>query len=300
MNAGKVNFGLLLIIIGLAAFAVNIDLMDWYVYLDLLDLWPVLLVALGVQMIFRRTPIPQLAYVSSLLIAVVGGYVLMDNLDIESSDMRERMITTSLSDLDDNISRLVFDIDVDDCDLTIGGTDSKIAECRFRNFLTKPDIELETRTDHAVLTIDENRISGINIFDQEYALPEWDVRLYNMLPAELRLDCRDSDLRLNLEDIEISKLTARIPHSSMNVRFGSKSPEIDASMTVSRSEIRIRIPEGAGVEILDARSFNDYYVGDLDLTVDGSRLHTAGFDSASVRFSFDFSGNAKLLRLLHY
>ncbi len=300
MNAGKVNFGLLLIIIGLAAFAVNVDLMDWYVYLDLLDLWPVLLVALGVQMIFRRTPIPQLAYVSSLLIAVVGGYVLMDNLDIENSGMRERIITTSLSDLDDSVSRMVFDINVDDCDLTIGGTDSEIAECCFRNFLTKPDIELETRTDHAVLTIGESRISGINIFDQEYALPEWDVRLYSMLPAELRLDCRDSDLRLNLEDIEINKLTARIPHSSMNVRFGSKSPEIDASMTVSRSEIRIRIPEGAGVEILDARSFNDYYVGDLDLTVDGDRLYTAGFDSASVRFSFDFSGNAKLLRLLHY
>jgi len=299
VNAGKVNLGLLLIVIGLAAFAVNVDLMDWYVYLDLLEMWPVLLVALGVQMIFRRTPIPQLAYVSSLLIAVVGGYVLMDNLDFESSGIRERIISTSLSDLDDSVSKMVFDIDVDDCDLTIGGTDSKIAECRFRNFLAKPDIELETRTDHATLTINESGISGIYIFDREYNLPEWDVRLYNMLPAKLRLDCRDSDLRLNLEDIEVDKLTARVPHSSMNVRFGSRSPEVDVSMTVSRSEIRIRIPDDAGVEILDSRNFNDYYIGDLDLTVDGDRLYTAGFDSASVRFSFDFVGNAKLLRLLH-
>lgn len=300
MNAGKVNFGLLLIIIGLAAFAVNVDMMDWYVYLDLLEMWPILIVAIGVQMIFRRTPIRQLAYLSSLLIAVAGGYILMDNLDIGSSDFRERIITTSLSDLDDSVSSLVFDINVDDCDLIIGGTDSRIAECSFGNFLTKPDIELKTRTDHAVVIIEEGRMSEINFFDREYTLPEWDVKLYSMLPAELRLDCRDSELRLNLEDIEIGKLTARIPHSSINVRFGSKSPEVDVSMTVSRSEIRIRIPDGAGVEILDSRNFNDYYVGDLDFTVDGDRLYTAGYDSASVRFSFDCNGNAKLLRFLHY
>ncbi len=298
MNAGKVNFGLLLIIIGLAAFAVNVDLMDWYVYIDLLDLWPVLLIALGIQMIFRRTPIPQIAYISSLMIAVVGGYVLLDNLDFGGAGSHERIMTTSLSDLDDTVSRMVYDIDVDDCDLTVGGTDSKIAECRFRNFLTKPDMELVSRNDYAVLTVDENNISNVRIIEDDYASPDWNLHLYNQLPSEFRLDCRNSTIHFNLQDFEVNKLSARIPRSTMNLRFGDASPEVTVSMTVSRSEIRIRIPDGAGVEILDSRNFNDYYVGNLDFVVDGDRFHTAEFDSAAVKFSFDFSGNAKLLRLL--
>jgi len=300
MNAGKVNFGLLLIIIGGAAFAVNIGAASWAIYLELLNLWPVLLIAIGVQMVFKRLPFAQLAYLSSLIIVAVGGYVLYTNCAGYDSRIGGRVASIPLTELGDDISRLVVDIDVDDCDLTIAGTPSHLVRCRSEESLYRPNLRLEDDGIVAKLSIEENRFRGIPFFVHYDVDRDWDIKLPEKLPVTLNLDCRDSDLRLRLDDVLVEKFHSEIPYSKVNLKFGSIVPDVDISMRINRSDVRIRLPDSAGIEIVNADKFDDYYVGDIDLVETNGKRLTENFDSAAVKFRFDLEGRARILRIFYY
>ncbi|MBU1319487.1 MAG: hypothetical protein KKG33_09780 [candidate division Zixibacteria bacterium] len=300
MNAGKINFGLVLIIIGAAALAVNLDLMDWTVYLELLDLWPVLLIAAGIGMIFKRLPAPQFAYLSSILILAVGAYVLYSNYEIYAGVASERTTGVDLSQLSDEISGIEFDIDIDDCDMTVGGSASSVVRCSYSDFPGKPSIEFDTVSDVARVSLKEGKIPGISFFHVDSYQFDWNVKLYDKLPISLNLDCRDCDLRLNLDGLQVDKLVSRTPYSQVDLRLGTLRPDVNIAMKAHRSDLQVRIPDSVGVEILDPGTFSEYYVGDIDFVRDGARLVTSNFDSAAVKYHFDFDDEAKILRMVHY
>lgn len=299
MNAGKINFGLVLIIIGAAALAVNLDLMDWTVYLELLDLWPVLLIAIGIGMIFRRMPVPQLAYLSSVLILGVGAYVLYSHYEIYAGVASERTTIIELSQLSDEISGIEYDIDIDDCDMTIGSSSSSILRCAYSDFHGKPSIEYESVSNSAKVSLSEGRIPGIDFFHDDTYQFDWNVKLYDKLPISLNLDCRDCDLRLNLDRLQVDEFISRTPYSQVDLRLGLMRPDVKLNMRVYRSDVLLHLPDSAGIEIVDSGIFDDYYVGDIDLVRDGDRLVTSNFDSATVKYHFDFDGEAKILRMVH-
>ena len=299
MNAGKVNLGLLLIIVGVAAFAVNVDSMHWAVYLDLLELWPVLLIAIGVQMVFKRVYAP-LAYISCLLIAVVGFWVLYDNYAVYGIEGGNRLSSLPMSKLDDSATRLVVDIDADDGELSVASSSSELIRCYYDEPFSRPSVKYETDGDVAKVSVEDKGFCDLIYFDRCGLEPDWSIKLHNGLPTTLKLDCVDSDLRLRLADFKLEELITNSRYSNVDVRFGSLVPEIRASMRVNRSDVRIRLPAGAGVEILNAEDFDDFFVGDVELVDDGDRFMTENFDSTSVRFSFDFEGNARILRIDYY
>jgi len=300
VNAGKINFGLVLIIIGAAALAVNLDLMDWTVYLELLDLWPVLLIAAGIGMIFKRLPVPQFAYLSSILILAVGSYVLYSNYEIFAGEASERTTSVELSQLGDEISSIEFDIDVDECDLTVGSSASSVVRCSYSDFPGRPSVEFETVSDVARVSLKEGKIPGISFFHVDSYQFDWNVKLYDKLPISLNLDCRDCDLRLNLDGLQVDKIVSRTPYSQVDLRLGTLISDVNVAMKVHRSDVQVRIPDSVGVEIVDAGTFSDYYVGDIDFVRDSARLITPNFDSAAVRYHFDFDGDAKILRMVYY
>jgi len=300
VNAGKINFGLVLIIVGVAALAVNLDYMDWSVLLDLLNLWPVLLIALGISLIFRRLPVPQLAYLSSLLILAVGAYVLYTSFELYAGDGDKRTAAVNLSALDDSITHIEYDIDIDGCDLSVGSGTEDLVRCAYSGHFGKPSIKYRSDTDWANVSLKEGKIPGIGFFHVDSYDFDWNVDLYDKLPLSLNLDCHDSDIRLHLGDLPVDTIVCRTPYSTVDLTLGMMTPRVDISMRVHKADLQLRVPDSVGVEITDSPQFSDYYVGDIDFIRDGGVMRTANFDSASVKYEFDFAGDAKILRIVRY
>ena len=299
MNAGKVNFGLLLIVIGVAASAVNLEAMHWSVFLNLLRFWPVILIAVGLQMILKRLYSPA-AYLSCLLVAVVGFWILYDSYEVYGIGGEERLSSFPVSELEDGVTRVSVEVEADQADLTISSSSSELVRCYYDNPLARPIVRYETDGSIAKVFVEDRKFSRWAFFDTYETLPDWSVKLYNGLPMSLKLDCPDSDIRLRFADFRLEELECDTRYSSLDIRFGALVPEIRATMRVARSEVRIRIPDSAGVEILDADGFEGFFTGDLDFVADGGRLVTANFDSAPVKFRFDLEGTARVFRITYY
>lgn len=301
MNAGKVNFGLILIIIGVAAFAVNVDYMHWSVYLDLLDLWPVLLIVIGLQMVLKRLPVPQLAYLSSIVLLAVGFWVLYTNYEVYSAEYGGREMSVPLDELDKDIERLDVSFDLDNTELTVSSEKDFLVLCHNPNPVTRPDIDLTESGNALEIDIDEDKLVGFNFIDRyDDFISDWGIEINNSLPTGMSFDCDDCDLTLRLYDFQLDRLDLEASHSNINAKFGSRSSVVDVMLDVPRSMVHLRIPDSAGVRILDPDDFEDYYVGEIDFLKLGDDFVTANYDDAPVKINLDITGYARLLRLIYY
>ncbi len=299
VKAGRVNLGLLMIILGVAAFAVNLDAMHWTVYLQLLRLWPVILIAIGLQMVLRRVYAP-LAYVSCLFVTVAGFWVLYDNYALYGIEGENRLSSLPVSRLDESITHVAVDVSVDHTDLSVSGSSTELMRCYYDEPFGRPKVRYETDGDVAKVFVEHGGFSGLTFFDEYEISPDWSVKLYEGMPMTLKLACNDSDLRLRLSELMVEKLVCDTRYSMLDVRFGSLVPDVTASLRAGRSEVRIMLPDGAGIEILDAGDFDDFYEGDIQFLGDSDTLRTMDFDSTPLKFRFDLDGKPTVLRIAYY
>lgn len=73
MRVSSIRWGVIFIGIGLFFLAINLELLDSLVFPRLFALWPVLLIAIGLELIFRRTRLYFLAFLSPIIIA--GAFI---------------------------------------------------------------------------------------------------------------------------------------------------------------------------------------------------------------------------------
>ena len=81
MNPSRVRWGITLILIGLVFLANNLGGLSWWVWYDLMRLWPVLLIVIGLEIIVKRSKLQVLGYLSSILVIATFAYVIYDNRD---------------------------------------------------------------------------------------------------------------------------------------------------------------------------------------------------------------------------
>jgi len=301
VNAGKINFGLILIITGVAAFAVNIDRMHWSVYLDLLDLWPVLLIVIGLQMVLKRLPVPQLAYLSSVLLLTVGAWVLYTNQHVYSIENGTREISIPMEEIGKDTERLLVDFVLDNCDLTVSSEKDFLALCHNPEPIRRPDAEISKSGRDLKIEIKEDKILGLGFLDRyDNMSADWGIEINNSLPTEMNFDCRDCDLTLRLYDFDLKKLDLDAQYSDIYLKLGDNQPRVDVKMDIGRSMVHLRIPNNTGIRITNSYNFKEYYVGDIDFLKEGDDFITPDFDSAAVQYRLDIDGNPRLMRIACY
>ena len=63
---------MLFILVGTLLLLNNVGRLDWWVWNDILSLWPLLLIAIGIEKIFQNTRLSFISYLSTVaLVAVV-------------------------------------------------------------------------------------------------------------------------------------------------------------------------------------------------------------------------------------
>ena len=75
MKVSSLCWGVFFLSLGLFFLLINLGYLDHYVWLKLLSLWPVVLIAIGLALVFSRTKLKYLGFSAPLLIALTFVYV---------------------------------------------------------------------------------------------------------------------------------------------------------------------------------------------------------------------------------
>ena len=306
MNARALRWGIIFITIGVLWLLVRADVLDGFVFMDLLAWWPVFLIAIGIEMIFKRTPIKGLAYLSPALIAGVVAIVVFqsylwdgDSRNSETSRIRENVSPT--------VELLRATLDIGENDLTLRSRAGEVITARYYGFARKPTSSYAEKDNQASFEFKSGSgffgshrggpIPGVYI-DSDGRDNGYKIQFPTWTKLELELTGEDSRADLNLMDIPLTVFSGDLDGVALKLRIGDKESEVSVSLKGPSNRFTLEAPAGAGIQV-DGKSYGRYLTRKGFIEKDGFYI-SPGFDTLSPKIRIRLLDELAVLSIRFY
>ena len=300
MAVGRIRTGVILIVLGVILLLNTTGVLDVGVWESILILWPLLLIAIGIEKIFAATQtLKPLAYLSPLIIvatvayaviAAPGGSVFSDEDETDSRSSEWSVPT------DPAITALDLHMDFGGGRLKVrgGSASDRLVEGQFYHRGHEPETIANSQGNTMDVSLSRRGSSvGLGQRNRE----RWIVKLNESIPVNLTLDAGGAQVRLDLADIVLNKLDLETGAADIDVILGAKSSEITCDVNCGAASIDMVIPAGAGLRIDRESALSSFSTGDLELVEQGNLMETPDFDAHSVRILLKIESGVSSLRI---
>lgn len=224
----------------------NFGYLPWNSLSLLLKLWPLLLVALGLDLIFQgRSPAATIIGVllAVLIVLAVGWYA------ISNSPMARTGSTVVTQPLEDAASANVRITDpVGRLELSAGASDGLLLEGTadlMANLTISQDYNV--KDGHGSLNISTTG-SSVGPWITGFGEPLWQMKLSDDVNLTLNSESAMGSLALDLTGLDIDQLTASVAIGSLDVTL-DPDDALEGKLSNPIGKIKIIVPQGALVEI---------------------------------------------------
>lgn len=302
MNIGRIRTGVIFICLGIVLLLNTLDYVSWSVWFKILSLWPVLLVAIGIELIFKKTFLSFLAILSPILmvLAILGpvyfaygewtrGVSWAKNYEwkipfkeeIKTARVTVEFKAGELEVRSDTLSLINANLDYWDrkprCDYSFSDLDST-----------------------ARIRIKGGRKEWTDWVWKGWRKHEWDIELNPNVSIELELSSKACEADLNLADLKIDKLSLILKASDLRVKFG-KRESVKCKIDSDASHIRILIPEESGIRIVsEAKLTSTEFSGDISIYHEDETYRSVNFESAPYKITLFLEGSVSKLEVETY
>ncbi len=295
MKANKIFKGLTLLLIGIIFLANTLDILEWSVWSNILNLWPLLLVSLGVSLIFRGK---SLSFIGPLIIflGIIAGVgasymgisfeeeivrevktlsreivievekvpetevILETEAPPEMEPAPEAEVTPEVktyAEIEKALVKLKFDVGK----LTLGESTPLLYECisqyRYKEF--EPFEEFSLTEKEANILIYHSPIIKRRISNN--IKNEWQLKLNNKIIYDLSIKTGALNTDCNLSGFKVEKLYIESGASNINLVV----PKYDSKLIIDTgvSNIDIAIPKNVGAILsidsgIAVKDFDDF------------------------------------------
>jgi hypothetical protein len=281
-----------LIGVGVALLLTNLGYLPWSSWNVLWRLWPVGLIALGIEVLIGRRSTFGAIISSVLILALVGGAIALavyapnipaldqltqpgewrtEHIEHPLDDIRSASIHVDLGSVPSSVGALTDSPNLIEGDITYLGnlifdvtTLGGVAKVRLDTYYQGP-------------------------WDWFYHIPRpeggWDVLLSPDVPISLRIDSGSGRCDLDLSDLQIDDLSVDTGSGSVNLALPSMS-SFKGSVDVGSGRLDITLPRGVGMRLsLDSGS-GSFRPDGRFVQIRGDRhdgvWETEGFDNAEI------------------
>lgn len=280
--------GILIGTIGVVLLYNTLGIVPYRFWLELIALWPVLIIALGFSILGGVTrnriiaAVPTLIIIATLLIALfyMDG-PLRPRIELTSvnksraaiSEVKtgEATIDFSVGELDIGSTKMLYDLNAREFG------DERGPQIDFSRSGEKVDLNVKARDDIRFYRWDEQRA--------------WSLLLSEDVDWRLKIDAGVSESDLDLSELNVSSVEIDGGVGSIRVRIGDRSERVDAKIDTGVSECRIEVPKTSGVRLTLDRGLSAVDFRDIDLdkiSENGPTVYeTKGFDGASKKIEID-------------
>ncbi len=264
MHAGSLNWGLIFIIIGLVALGWTTGRLPADVFLRLWDLWPVLLIAIGIQMIFSKSKLSGMAYLSSILIILAAAYAVAPYWEqVTTGQTIERESGTIEEVLADETGTLEINADFSYRDFTLEDHLASEIEFQYNHESLRPVYSYRDDGGRATLRLDHQEYRWLKVFKRD-ELPIWKLAVPPDNPLDLYLKSEKGYCYLRMAGLDIKSLDLDCERCyDVVLQFGEKIPREPVLLDLNKSRLRVEMPEMYNVIIRDGNRMPFYLTEDL-------------------------------------
>jgi len=301
MTPARLRWGLMFVAIGVAVLLTNADVLGYDYWMELFSLWPMILIAIGIEKIFLRSTLKFISYLAPFLLVgtmVYVGFVTEGGSCYDGSYSSNRWSET----IDESVNTIDAKIDHYRSDIRIGKSSSNLVKARFDRFSRKPKIQFSQLDSIANLNIKYRRggPGRIIVFNKRRFDNDWNLSFNDK--ATLKLICLgdDSDVDLNLKAVPLKELLVDNDDGDITLEIGMLVADVFAEIKGDDISLRLRLSEECGLKLdISEENYVDY-LESLDLVKVENYYLSKNYDSSTVKLNLKLDDKLRKISIGYY
>lgn len=298
MNSGRIFIGTIFVLLGLIIFLNNMGVLPWDLWVRLIQLWPVLLIAIGLRIAFPRG---ILAILSGLVLVLAVIFALAFPHYFYMVDT-EHVHGVSSEILDEGVTEALFTANIGASNVRISSIDTGSFELRDKLYSTEYSVVSDN------LPVMRYSVSGNKAhvrFESEERTGSFRVRwsfgrsinfVENMkiwlnpkVVWELDLDIGASKLEADFSELPVSRLDIDSGASDIDIKLGNNLKHSTVSIAAGASDVRIVVPRDLGVKVNFKSALTSTNLRELGFVERDGAYLSPGYNYADNTVEIDFS-----------
>ncbi len=292
--------GIIILLIGLILLANNFGLLSWQIWYQLWRLWPLILIAIGLDLLFKGISLSFLRILPPLLIIAGVCYVVYISQGEEGffrfgKEEAETIILTQ--PLLPHIKKATIKLDFGAGALRVrDGSSEKLVEGKFTvSKGIKPWIKYRDKGEEGFVEIG----SHFPHWDWGGRENSWEIRLNNTIPLSFKVNTGASNNNLDLSSLRINEFELNTGASKNEIKFG-KTISTYAKINGGASTIKIFIPHSMGIKIKADTALVTHNFDILGLEKKENIYFSKNYWTADKRLDLDLDIGASTIRIELY
>ena len=276
------GFGVFLLTVGILWVLVSVGVISWSIFNALFVLWPLILVIIGVNIIFRNNEIIKaVAWVAFLAILISYGY-FFDNGRTGGEGF--------IADESASIERAA-EIQKGNLKIAFGGTritlDSntlKLLEAEIQD----TDVTYSEKTENGETSITfDKKTYRITNFKSHMKTHYSGFHLSNQVPWNIDIDTGAVDGNFDMSELSVEKLSLDTGAANLMLTLGAKYPNPVVDINAGASKIEFNVPSNAGVKVRMDGALNSTNLNGPNWEKKNGIYYSKGYDEASVKIDMN-------------
>ena len=278
-----------LILVGVFALLVNSGLVAPERLDRLADLWPLILIVIGLELLVRRTlqgANAELAAVLIVVLAITGAaaYVAL------GPSIPTGTQTFEVAGSAGTLKQASVRVDVGSAQITMKGMDTSegLFSAHIEYSGRKPDVNFDPSSGD--LHISQGNASGFFSHDRRFVL---DLALNTSVTWKITVDSGASNDTFKLSNLHVADIALNTGASREDITLGAPSGSVPITVNGGALTVAVHRPKGVAASVAVSG-------GAVNLTFDGRQSHAVGavtaqtsdYNSASDRYQIQVNGGA--------
>jgi hypothetical protein len=303
MSPARFRWGILFITVGVLLLLNNIGELDWWVWTDILSLWPLILIAIGLEKIFTKSRTEFIAYLPILGLAAAVFWVAFDGFDSDNDYLTHRGSTYRYTiEMESDVDKIEAKFDFEDNDATLNNTGTRLFRARAGAWRTVPKVEFD----------EQNGVGKLEVSTQKKRLPnwiridkwgrenDWDLYLSDQIPVSLECSGDKSDMSLDCRDILLEDLRVESEEGDIRIKLGSLQDIVKVKLEGSGADYRVSVPSGCGLRVTGTGEELNRFFNRKGLIEMEGYYQNEGYDSLAPKIELDLSRDLTQFSLDYY
>ncbi len=293
MSPAKFRWGILFILVGVLLLLNNIGQLDWWVWTEILSLWPLILIAIGLEKIFTKSKVEFIAYLPILgLSAAVLWVAFSGCCGTDDSNLIRRGSTYRYTlDMEADIDRIEAKFDLGDIDISLGNTGTRLFRARTDVWRQVPKVDFDESGGVAKLELSsqKKRIPNWIRIEKWGREGDWDLYLNDGVPISLECSGDKSDMTLDCRNLLLEELFIDSDEGDIRIKIGDLKEYVNVKLEGAEADYRVLVPDGCGLKISGAGDEMTRLLERLELIEADGFYTSEGYDTLTPRIELDLA-----------
>lgn len=254
----RLGFGLTLVTVGVIWLLFKFNILSFSIIDAIIDLWPLLLVVAGVNLIFNNKSI--ITFITWVLfLGILIWYGQFGNMSINGMTERisgEEVVSRDQSwesyesakgeiALSDDIEKGNLKFDLGFGGLYISGSSDNDVEYEIPEKITK----VYSRTTKRTANIEFEQIEKLFFNWGDNQPMDYDIELPEDVEWDIDINTGAIDAKIDLKDLDVRNLDIDCGAGDIDITYSEDAPLVYTDIDCGATEVSLNVPEDAGVEI---------------------------------------------------